>query len=1307
MASVVLSVVGGAVGGPIGAAIGSVVGAYIDSRLVAALTPDQKIEGQRLSDIKVTSATEGITIPRVYGRMRMGGNIIWATDFREEKHTSDSGGGKGGGGGVETTEYLYFASFAVAICEGSIAGIGRIWADGKPFKVKNAVYRIHKGTETQVPDSLIESKMGAGNAPAYRGVAYIVFDDLPLKDFGNRIPQLSFEVFRHIDDPDSAEEITRAVNLIPGAGEFVYATEKILKSSNGVSSAENVNSSDEQPDILVALDNLETNAPNVESVSLVAAWFGTDLRCGQCQIKPGVETATKTTTPKSWSVNGVTRSAAYLVSTLPDTGAPAFGGAPADFSIVQAIQELKARGNRVTFYPFLLMDVPEGNTLPDPWSDNAGTIGQPKYPWRGRITCSPAAGYAGTVDKTAAASSQVDAFFGNAQSSDFSVSGTTVTWTGGNDWGYRRMVLHYAKLCAAAGGVDAFLIGSELRGLTQIRSDASTYPAVAKLKTLAADVGAILGSGTKVGYAADWSEYFGHHPQDGSGDIYFNLDPLWSDGNIDFVGIDNYMPLADWREGFSHADALAGWKSIYSRSYLESNIEGGEGFDWFYASQADRDAQTRTPITDGAYGKPWVFRFKDIRAWWTNAHHDRPGGVESGSATAWVPKSKPVHFTEAGCPAVDKGANQPNVFVDPKSSESLLPYYSLGNRDDAIQRRYIEALYHYWNNNNPTGGMYGGPMLAMGELAIWCWDARPYPAFPGRSDIWGDYANWQFGHWLSGRLGDSGLAALVRELCERGGLAETEVDVSQLSATVPGYKTEAIESARSSIEPLARFYGFDAIESDGVIRFVPRGQAPIATITPDDLVAARREDEDIEFVRGQETELPRAIKWRLTRPDKKYETLTVEARRISVDTARIHSEAFPIVASGAEADMRCRRALMETWVQRETAKFQLPPSRLALDPADVVLIENDGRQLEFRLASVADQDARMIDALRTDAVIYGARPGPERDVSLPPPTVYGPPVLAMMDLPIIDEDVPDYRPFAAIYASPWYGQAAVWKSPTLDGFALLDTIGRPARMGSLAFAFYGGPSSRFDHGNALYVDLLSGTLASITDLELFAGSNTLAVEAAAGFWEIVQFANAELVSAGRYKLTRLLRGQRGTEGAIGNPAPAGARVVVLDADIAPLSIGSADLGIAYNWLVGPASENTTDISYAQVAFTPRAVGRRPYSVAHISQPWKFARTPGDLTISWKRRTRAPEGDSWDAIEVPLFEDSEAYELEILDGSTVKRTLTSNTTSALYTGAQQTADWGAPLGPGDSLLVEIYQVTTQFGRGAPKLETLYF
>jgi len=615
----------------IGGAIGTMAGSVVDSWIVGSLQPDQRYEGARLDSLRVTSATEGTTIPRLFGRMRLGGNIIWATDFTEHVSTTTQGGGKGGGPTVTTTEYSYTASFAVVLCEGPITGIGRIWADGELLDTSTATWRWYPGDEVQAADPFIAAKMGAEGAPAYRGTAYVVFEELDLTSFGNRIPQLSFEVFRPLADPDTAEGAIRAVTMIPGAGEFVYATEPVMRVEGAKTKPENVHAETDRADFPVSLDRLEALAPGVESVSLVVSWFGSDLRAGHCAIRPGVETATKTTTPQVWQVNGAERASAHLVSTDAE-GRPIYGGTPSDAAVVQAIKALKARGYRVTFYPFLLMDVPEGNSLPNPYSDNAATLGQPALPWRGRITCSPAPGYAGSVDKTATAASQVAAFFGNARVSDFAVSGETVAWTGGNDWGWRRMILHYAHLCAAAGGVDAFLIGSELRGLTGIRDSAATYPAVAELQSLAADVRAILGVGTAISYAADWSEYFGHQPADGLGDVFFHLDPLWADAEIDFIGIDNYIPLSDWRDGFEHLDAQAGWPAIYDRAYLQTNITGGEGFDWFYASQADRTNQIRTPITDGAYGKDWVFRYKDLRAWWSNPHFDRPGGVESHCA---------------------------------------------------------------------------------------------------------------------------------------------------------------------------------------------------------------------------------------------------------------------------------------------------------------------------------------------------------------------------------------------------------------------------------------------------------------------------------------------------------------------------------------------------------------------------------------------------------------------------------------------------------------------------------------------------
>jgi hypothetical protein len=178
----------------------------------------------------------------------------------------------------------------------------------------------------------------------------------------------------------------------------------------------------------------------------------------------------------------------------------------------------------------------------------------------------------------------------------------------------------------------------------------------------------------------------------------------------------------------------------------------------------------------------------------------------------------------------------------------------------------------------------------------------------------------------------------------------------------------------------------------------------------------------------------------------------------------------------------------------------------------------------------------------------------------------------------------------------------VFRSASTDGFNLLTTFGSRARIGTLAFDFFPGPTSRFDLGNALVVDLLSGTLESVTDVALFGGANALAVETTVGVWEIVLAGQAELIAPSRYRLTRLLRGQRGTELAIGNPAPAGARVVVLDATLGSLPIAEADLGLPWNWRVGPAARAVTDDRYAALGFTPTGRGLVPFAPVHIEQP---------------------------------------------------------------------------------------------------------
>jgi hypothetical protein len=1257
MASLVLSAAGSAIGSgftglfgftgaQIGGAIGTVAGMAIDS----ALMPTVHRAGPRLSDTNLQTSTEGAPIPRVFGRMRVAGQVIWASRFQE---TSATSGGKGiASSGVETTTYAYSVSFAVGLCAGPITRIGRIWADGSLIDPTRFTVRVHLGDETQTPDPVIAEIEGEANAPAYRGLAYVVFEDMPLAEFGNRIPQLQFEVVRA--GTGTLENNLTAVALIPGAGEFVCAPDVVSEDDGrGKTAPLNAHNASGVSDFTASLDELQALAPNLQSVSLVVGWFGNDLRCASCAIRPGVEESARTTYPESWSVAGVARADAYLVSRSGDR--PAYGGTPSDDSVKAAIADLKARGLRITFYPFVFMDIPAGNTLLNPHTNSAG---QPAYPWRGRITVNPAAGFAGTVDQTAAAAAQVSAFF----------NGT---------WGLRRMVLHYAELCAQAGGVDSFIIASELVGLTRARSTPSSYPAITALKQLAADVRAIL-PGAKISYAADWSEYANHNT--GNGTLRFNLDPLWADPNIDFVGIDNYMPLADQREG--------------EASDLASNIRGGEGYDWYYATPADRVAQIRTPITDGL-GKPWVWRAKDIWSWWANPHFDRPNGTESATPTAWVPQSKPIRFTELGCPAVDKGANQPSVFHDPKSSESLFPYFSNGSRDDRIQRRFLEAHLAYWSDpaNNPSSSAYHAPMLEAAETALWCWDARPWPFFPSRGDVWGDAENYATGHWLNGRLGAVPLAELVAALCADANF--TDFDASGLRGLVTGFAVTDTMSVRDALGPLMSAFFFDGVESEGAIRFVMRGSANPVAIGETDLVLPE-EGFGYTLERAQETDLPAVS--RLTYLDaNEYRQVMAESRCQVTLSDRVATSALPLVLGQADAAGLSDRLLQDSWVMRERAEISLPPSLLALDPADEVLLDAGGRVRRLRITGIDDAAARRVEAVATDPSVYDCAPGPDRAAPVPVLRQPGRALLVFLDLPLLSDSQNPNAPLIAAYADPWPGSVQVFERERLNA-----SVTRAASIGETTAPLWAGPLNRWDRVNTLSVKLIRGTLASADDAAVFAGANALALQNARGQWEIVQFAQAELVAPGEWRLTKLLRGVRGTEQAMSNPLAAGARVVVLNEALGQLALDTAEVRLPHTYIYGPAGKPLSDAAFQSQALTFEAAALVPPAPCHVTHAWN---ANGDLTISWLRRDRVPAADHLTLAETPLSEAAERYDLEILNNGAVVRSFAGVPQhSQTYTAAQQSADF--PGGLPNPLVVNVFQRSSTLGRGRQTKEYLY-
>jgi hypothetical protein len=622
------------------------------------------------------------------------------------------------------------------------------------------------------------------------------------------------------------------VNLLPATGEFTYATTAREGQRVTEPAMAGINTyfgggppGDAKTDYSYSIDQLQAAFPACQTVAIVCAWFGSaaDGTTASAETAGLVRIYPSTTyiggsfqkwngaswSSENWQCSSLTQASTASLIPISSSGTIfTYGGTPSDQSIVECIQDLKARGLRTVLYPFILMDAPG-------------------KPWRGRITFSP--------DVSSAATSAVNAFLGSATTSQFTrdAVNNTVSYSGpATDWTYRRMILHYANLCVLAGGVDLFLLGSELRGLESIRGPSWTpagttdgsglaiwdYPFVAGLIQLSDDVRSIFdGAGlTKdtvnfhnlISYSADWSDWMGYQhtaSNPANAGQWPHLDQLWSHNNIDLVCFDNYMPLSDWTTGSGGLDVL-NWESaapagawpppasqmsdlgltdaptIYSKAYLKANIEGGEKFNWYYNDsnnlgrgldpngtalqvslpEGDRLTQSRNPY----YAGQQILANKQLRWWWNNTHqavYPNAGGgwVPQGPATEWVANSKPVAFAEYGFPSNDKCTNQPNLFYAAGSTESGTAYWSiwqpadgatwLPKQDQNLQLLALQAFYEYWfldGNNTAVGGVQ---MIQPQFCSVWNWDARPFPTFPQLTGVWGDAGSWQAGNWLNGK----------------------------------------------------------------------------------------------------------------------------------------------------------------------------------------------------------------------------------------------------------------------------------------------------------------------------------------------------------------------------------------------------------------------------------------------------------------------------------------------------------------------------------------------------------------------------
>jgi hypothetical protein len=1200
---------------PFGRRLGRMAGTAIGRHIAAEAAEARQGTDVAFLDLALQTSAYGKTIPLVYGTVRLAGNVIWALPIREETRYAGSGGGKGGGAPRSSSKTVSrFATLAVALCEGKAARIERVWADDRLVDPARLAMRFYDGSETQAPDSVIEAAEGVGNAPAYRGLCYVVLEDIPLAEYGNRVPNFTFEVTclpegngEGLPDP---EELITAVTLIPGAGEYVYDTvtqyHKSVRAVDGTYLQEgyrrpiNQNNHGGTTDAFAALDLLEATFPNLEWVSVVITWFGTSVDAGACEIWPGVEFAADiaVTEPDPWEVAGFSRGEARLVMQDAE-GNPQYGGTPSDAGLVRFVDEIKARGYQVMAYPMMFMDVES-------------------KPWRGRITGEPA---------------DVAGFFHGTR-------------------GYNDFILHYANLLE--GKVDAFVIGSELVGLTGIRETSDdSFPAVDELVALAGSVKAILGTGVVVTYAADWSEY--HHTEGG----FYHLDPLWASPAIDVVGIDAYFPLTDTVEENIAAETIEdGWFS-------------GEGYDWYYA---DEERTEQLPLAP-------EYAWKNI-AWWHGNAHYNPGGAP----TSWVPGSKPIWFTEYGFPSVDGASNQPNVFYDPNSIEGGLPRFSRGDVDFYAQRRALSATESAWQ----------GSALVTNRF-VWTWDARPYPVWPDRADLWADAGLWAKGHWVQGKLGRARVGNVVADLFRRAGLSPAEADASGVTAYLEGMAISRKTEIGDVVGMLQRAYGFNVLEADGRVVAADVNTAASADVPKEEILETRALTPSLREARGDAADAPSRLHLSYMDRARLYESGARHAFSDGTEGTEA-SVRLPLVLDGASARTLAERLLAEWRAQREERRFVLPLSYIGLTPGDTITLSSESGTETLALTEIAYDAHGRPEALASafDPGLYAARGRPAGEepengmaAEAPAAVLTGESAVYPLQLPLIpgvaEEEDAVYLAVAGTEAG-WPG-AAVFVSK--DGGAQYRRVGEArasAVVGKTATAL--APSFRTataDEMQTLDVSLIGDhVLEGVSEEGWLAGENVVLIGQ-----EILLFREAQALAPSRYRLSGLMRGAFGTEGEAGSH-PVGTDVVVPGGAL--VAVGTA--GVPYGaslWVKAVTFGTEED---AAPAYEIPALRRplRPYAPVHLSCQ---AEADGDLAFAWTRRTR--QYGTWqDGADVPLSEAREAYRVLISNAAEdVLREEEVSSPSYLYTAAKQSEDG---IVPGDYYM-DVAQLSDEAGAGA--------
>jgi len=1205
----------------IGASAGMAIGGVIGN----ALFP-MKLPTNAQPPLVTSGATNGVPIPFGYGSYRFAGNIIWSPGLQEVT-VKESVGGKGG---ATQSTITYTASFAVAFGEGP-GDIVKIWFDSKiGFDITSGtntatyinttndnnatlypVPTFYTGTQTQMPDPLVQATVGVNACSAFRPLIYCVYETLSLLNFGNRIPNI--QALIQYKQPWSF-----------GGGTFsVVGTNTVsdgnMGNSNLSTSISTTTTADNQYVLALQTTYCTSSDPFIGGTPLHSTIWGSE----------GIQS--EFIVPAAGTV--VTQACANLcMGAIGWTGSQWVGGMIIFPSTPTYIQHI-ATGNTYT-QPFP-SDVTAGNSI--------------LVIIQSGLCTDIGSGF--TLSDTQGNSYQ-QLFFAASPPGYFA------------NFAYLGAYIAY-NVVGGPNTVNISTVGTAFSNLQpncieiSVPSAPQTYQTAIIPGVLSVDSGSAVGQGT--GDNITTAVQAPTNPQS------------WL---LQIIAAGSTATS-------NHPDSTHNWHSF------DNSLDGYGGIGSFVMPAAVKNLDvSHTQAYANCSGGNWaaaVFSFSLIGS-------AIPSIVQKVSQIAPLAPPHTFSFTS--------NTTDNNTIIVVNSSVGLT-----GNADARLRLTDSQDnIYQQVHIHQASTSV---------ELDVWI--TQNVIAGPNTFTLTGSNTstsrNTTAYEIQAGSYPSASLDSVITDICERSGLDSSQIDVTRC-ANIPitGYLVTAQGDGKSALQTPMAAHFIDAAESDFVLKFIPRGtESPVMTIPEADLGLVADKAKLTETI-VQQQELPKEIDVVFIDPTIDYQQNKTQKMRSSrtVKTKQIVAMNLPLLLTPTQARQIAEKALIIAYVERKPYDMNLWKMAYAvLDPTDVVNFIYEGATYQARIVtaglgvgysvtlSMVSEAPSTYLSVATGGVATGVIP----QTGLP----LVPSVTFLYDLPYLQDS--DASTLTGFYwglsgaDSSWPGGVLYKSSDDLTFNPLASSTGHMTygtTVGTL-----GNPPMlwAWDMVNSLTITPLYGTLSGTTDLAVLNGANALIVGG-----ELIQYVNAVLNMDGTYTVSRLLRGRRNTEyAAYGHGA--GEAVVDpltgLQHATSPITL----IGLERFYRGVTIGQDVTAVTDTDLTLSGNDL--KPAAPVHLTgtRDGSF-----NLTIGWSRRTRY--GGEWTngTAYVPLNEVSEAYQINILSGITIKRSITwvsgtydtNGIPTCSYTAAQQITDFGSTQ---SNLSVVVYQISSQVGLGFPGLASI--